>query len=278
MDGKIHLAIPAVGSYRQYAEVTAASAVRGSSLPVEVHFIDWSTISRERLEKLGSWHGSAIAFSRLFLAELFPDLDWVISCDADVLFRGDIAKLWALRDESVSIVASMDHPFPGEPLLRLPFQWYAEKGLDFADPHRYFCDGLCLCNLKRWRALGLQAKFEELASRYDDWPSPDQMIINYVLQGDAKLLPPQWGCFSGDANLEVDYDSDCAIHFVSDPPWKRTKPTQLMSDAVVLWRKAAGLPSGGWRRWLWVALWKTWGFWRHVPWVSAHYRNAGRGR
>lgn len=274
MDGKIHLAIPAVGVYRQYAEVTAASAVRGSSLPVEVHFIDWTVISRERLEKLGRWHGSAIPFSRLFLAELFPDLDWVISCDADVLFRGDIAKLWALRDDSVSIVASQDHPFPGEPLRRLPFQWYDAKGLDFKDPRRYFCDGLCLCNLKRWRELGLQARFEDLALRYDDWPSPDQMILNYVLQDDAKFLPVEWGCFSGDWNLDVDYNGDCAIHYVCDAPWRRAKLTQLMSDAVVLWRKEAGMPHGGWRRAAYLALRKTYGLWGWNTWMARHFRNA----
>ena len=279
MSETIHIAIPADGAdYRRWAEVTAQSATEGSSLPVEVHYLDWTVLDERRFARYAKWHGSAIAWSRLFLAELFPDLDWVISCDADVLFRGDVAQLWKLRDDAVSIVASEDHPFPGEPLMRLPFRWYAEKGLCFVDPRLYFCDGLCLCNLKRWRMLGLQTKFVELADRFDDWPSPDQMILNYVLQADAKKLPLQWGCFSGDANLEVDYNGDCAIHFVSDVPWKRTKPTQLLSDAVVLWRQAAGLPIGGWRRWLYLALGKTWGFWRHVPWVSAHYRNAGRVR
>lgn len=273
----VHIAIPADGDYyRRWAEVTARSAVEGSSLPVEVHYVDWTKIDRARFERLALWHGSPITWTRLYLAEIFPDLDWVISCDADVLIRGDIAKLWNLRDDSVSVIGGVDHPLPGEPVMRLPFRWYAEKGLDYKNPRDYFCAGICLVNLKRWRRLGLQAKFDELVHRYDDWPSPDQMILNYVLQDDHAYLPVQWGCFSGDANLEVDYDGDCAIHYVSDTPWKRTKPTQLMSDAVVLWRKAAGLPFGGWRRWLWVALRETYGVWRHIPWMAVHFRNARR--
>lgn len=292
MAGAVHLAIPAVGDYRRYAEVTAASAVRGSSLPVEVHFIDWTVISRERLEKLGSWHGSAISFSRLFLAELFPDLDWVISCDADVLFRGDIAKLWALRDESVSIVGSQDRPLPGDPYVPRPIAWYREKGLPFKDPHGYFCDGLCLCNLRKWRETGAQAKFVELAERHSDWPSPDQMIVNYVLQDDKRILPRNWGCFSGDRNADVDYDGDCAIHYVSDAPWARRKPTHLVSDVVRLWWDECGRTSAvplsaagrwcgcrgpldyAWRRGLWLALRKTSALWRRNRSMALHFRNA----
>ena len=95
MSETIHIAIPADGAdYRRWAEVTARSAVAGSSLPVEVHYLDWTVLDERRFARYAKWHGSAIAWSRLFLAELFPDLDWVISCDADVLFRGDVAQLW----------------------------------------------------------------------------------------------------------------------------------------------------------------------------------------
>lgn len=256
----IHLAIPVDGeSYRFYAEVTAESARRGSSQPVEVHFIDWTKIDRERLERLGSWHGSAIAFSRIFLAELFPDLDWVISCDADMMFRGDIAELWRLRDDSVSILAQKDRPLPPQPYTIAHIEWYRSKKLDFKDPLSYFCDGLCLCNLKRWRKIGAQAKFVELAETYSDWPSPDQMIINYVLQDDKKLLSRQWGFFSGDENADIDWTKAGAAHFVEDTPWTRTKITHLESDLVVEWKKLANELGGhyrwqNWRRLVFLAL------------------------
>ena len=124
MTDEIHIAIPAVGEYRKWAEVCAASAIQGSSLPVKVHYIDWSAIDRARLEALGSWHGSAIAFSRLYLAELFPDLDWVITCDADVMFRGDVAELWKLRDDSVSFIARRDSPLPPSKYNQEQHDWY----------------------------------------------------------------------------------------------------------------------------------------------------------
>jgi lipopolysaccharide biosynthesis glycosyltransferase len=238
-DNVIHIAIPATGEYRKWAEVTAASAVFGSSLPVKVHYIDWTVIDRQRLEWLGSWHGSAIAFSRLFLAELFPDLDWIITCDADVLFRGDIAELWALRDDAVSFIAHKDCPLPPHPYTQSHYDWYKAHKMVIKDWSSYFADGLGLVNLKRWREKGYQAEFERLAKTYNDWPSPDMMILNYVLQDDKKLLPVEWDCFSGDENADVDWSKSGAVHFVEDTPWRRYKITHLASDLVEEWWKVA---------------------------------------
>lgn len=278
----IHLAIPVDGdAYRFYAEVTAESARRGSSLPVEVHFIDWTKIDRARLERLGSWHGSAIAYSRLFLPEIFPELDWIISCDADMMFRGDIADLLKLRDDSVAILAGKDCPLPPHPYTEEHINWYKDKGLLLKDPYAYFCDGLCLCNLKKWRELNVSQRAEELALRYKDWPSPDQMILNYLLQDDKKLLPRQWGCFSGDENADVDWSKSGAVHFVEDPPWNRYKVTHLMSDLVMEWWKVAescklnvegcGLKVEGYRgcrNWFDYA-WRraAFGFLKHNQWI-----------
>lgn len=261
MDEVVHIAIPVDGKYRKYAEVTVASARRGSSLPIEVHYIDWSVINRGRLESLGSWHGSAIAFSRLYLAELFPDLDWIITCDADVLFRGDVAELWKLRDDAVAFIAHKDCPLPPHPYTRSHYDWYKEHGFVIKDWTSYFADGLGLVNLKRWREKGYQDEFERLAKAYDDWPSPDMMILNYVLQDDKKLLPVEWDCFSGDENADVDWSKSGAVHFVEDPPWNRYKITHLASDLVEEWWhvakcngiKITGRGYHGCRNWLdWV--------------------------
>ena len=262
MPDTIHIAIPATGEYRRWAEVTAASAKANATLPVEVHYIDWSCISRERLEALGEWHGSAIAFSRLYLAELFPTLDWVITCDADVLFRGDIAQLWQLRDGNCAFIAHKDSPLPPQTRDAEQAAWFDAHGFVIKDWSKYCCDGLGLANLKRWRTLNCQAEFERLAKKHPDMPSPDMMIVNYVLQDELKLLPTEYGCFSGDENADVDWSKPGAVHFVEDPPWKRSKLTHLASDLVEEWWRvasAAGIASSvpgykgcrNWLDWLW---------------------------
>lgn len=274
MDGAVHIAIPVDGAYRRWGEVTARSARKGSTLPVDVHFIDWSVCDRAKLEALGSWHGSAIAWSRLYLAEILPaDVDWVISCDADVLFRGDIAKLWALRDESCVVMMSRDSLPPWQKENASIGAFCRVHGLDAGE---VLCSGLTLVNLRRWRQEGWQKKVDAFVARHGQADFLDQTALNVVFRDEKRPLPRPWGCFSGDCNEDVDYDGDCAIHYVSDPPWRRGKLTQLMSDAVVLWRKEAGLPCGGWRRWLYRLLQATSPLWRRNRWMAWHFRNAMR--
>ena len=272
MDGKIHLAIPVDGAYHRWGEITAASAAKGSSLPVEVHYLDWNKCDRAKLEALGLWHGSAIAWSRLYLAEILPeDVEWVISCDADVLFRGDIANLWALRDERYVVMMSRDSMPPWDKENATIGRYCRETGLNAGE---ILCSGITLVNLKRWREEGWQRKIDAFVADHGNAGFLDQIALNVVFKDDKSALPRPWGCFSGDLNADVDYDGDCAIHYVSDPPWRRGKITQLMSDAVVLWRREAGMSCGGWRRWLYVWLRATSGIWGKNKWMAWHFRNA----
>ena len=273
MSETIYLAIPATGEYRRWAEVAARSAIRGASMPVEVHYLDWTNVDRARMEALGEWHGSAIAWSRLFLAEILPaDVDWVISADADMLFRGDIARLWALRDERYVVMMSRDSQPPWRKYHPAVEKWLrANRDTNVGE---VLCSGLTLINLKRWRDEGWQKKVDEFTARRPMAPFLDQMALNVVFKSCKAALPANWGCFSGDYNPGVDYGGDCAIHYVDDAPWRRKGLTRLMSDAVALWRKEAGMPCGGWRRWAWLALRRTRRLWRWNEWMAWHFRTA----
>ena len=265
MSETIHIAVPCDDSYWFYAMVSAASAVRSSSLPVHVHIIDggipnphrvslenvlrgfascggvsFHDVDMKRLGACGQWHGSPIAYSRLFLGEILPDdLDWVISADADTFFRGDVAELWDMRDSSVSILPSRDCPLPPQPYNLAHVGWFEENNLVLNCKEEYFCDGLCLVNLKRWRETGVQSRCQDFVNAHRDGPAADQTILNYVLQNDKKLLPRGWGMFSGDENADVDWGKSGCVHFVEDPPWRRWKCTHLMSDIVLEWWRLA---------------------------------------
>ena len=272
-DGTIHIAIPAVGEYRKWAEITGRSAQKGSSLSVQVHYLDWTNVDKKRMDSLGDWHGSAITWSRLFLAEILPnDVDWVISCDADILFCGDIAELWSLRDERYVIMASRDSQPPWRKFHPDVDAWLDRHPEVTVD--EILCSGLSMINLKRWRYEGWQKKVDDFLSRYGSLPFADQLPLNIVFNSSKFRLPRAWGCFSGDRNRDVDYNGNCAIHYVGDTPWERKGLTHLMSDAVVLWRKEAGMSCGGWRRWLWLALRATSSLWCWNKSMAWHFRNA----
>ena len=185
-------------------------------------------------EGFGAWRGSIATYSRMFVQDLLPDLEWAIYVDGDTLWLGDIGELWKLRDPSVLIQASIDPPPPQKTANENEFSWYKENGLVLKNPSDYFCAGLILLNLKGLREFGLTAKCRAFMASYTMPRIVDQTVLNYVLQGHSKLLPPEWGIFSawhGDADLSK---SGC-VHYVNDVPWRRDKLNRLLSDVVMLW-------------------------------------------
>ena len=254
----IHIAIPADDKYWQYALVTARSAERGSSLPIEFHIIDGGISAHHKkamIDALRSkivfhefdscdwpeWHGSGITWSRLCLTELLPDIEWVLSADADVMFRGDVADLWRLRVPDALLMPSRDHPLPGHAYNEKAIAWHEKTGCTITNPADYFCVGLTLLNLAAMRKFGWSAKRDEMIRNLgrENILYPDQSVLNYLLQGQKELLPVQWGCFSGDENADIDWLRSGAVHFVEDTPWARRKCTHLMSDLVMEWWKIA---------------------------------------
>lgn len=326
MDDAIHVAIPSDANYLPYAAITASSIARFSSLPVVVHLLDGGIaedcfilfmeilsqfpqcrvmrhgLDMNMLDSLGKWHGSSVTYSRLFLADILPDdVDWVVSADADILFLGDAAKLWELRDGNSVIMPSRDSPPVGDPYNKKAIEWFKAKGLEFENPEEYFCVGLCLLNLREIRRCGYAKRFLDFRLAYPDLPYPDQTVLNYVLKKKKKLLPAGWGVFSGDANENIDWLGPLAVHYVEDTPWRRSKPTHLVSDAVLLWRvfaksalgkhsgilfpaKNGGIPAlrvkgesiSGFcaRRAVYLLLKKTYALLRLVPFLHRHFRNA----
>lgn len=180
----------------------------------------------------GAWQGSVATYARMFAADILSGIDWAIYVDGDTLWLGDIAELWDLKDDKFLALASIDPPTP-DGSVSPGYHWYKENGL-VVDKEGYFCAGLMLMNLKKMREDKLPEQCREFMKKY---PAPhlvDQTVLNYVLQGKSKLLPPQWGVFSvwhGGVNLS----QSALIHYVGDLPWRRDKINRLLSDIVILW-------------------------------------------
>lgn len=306
----IHLVYGTDDNYIFPTMVSAASAARmlgeGRSLIVhlfdggvtDIHYEDFvlnvsrmnTNVScvRHRLSKemflgFGEWKGSVITYSRMFIAELLPDIDWAIYFDGDTLWTGDIGKLWDLRDDSKMILASLDPPTPTG-FVNPEWGWYAERGLEI-DPNQYYCMGLMLANLKKMRESNVAKQCREFMQKYTAPRVVDQTVLNCVCKGSVVGLPPEWGVFSawhGNADLR----KDGAIHYVTDVPWRRDKINRLLSDVVLLWyefyKEAFGeniigkyvSPLGRlWRRWLFVFLKHNQWILSLHPYLKGHLRN-----
>ena len=133
----IHLIYGSDDNYWFPTAVSAASAAHGCSQRLVIHLFDAGVsdahyceyealikkahsdtvcerhkLDAKMFEGFGAWRGFFVTYSRMFIQDILPDLDWAIYCDGDTLWLGDIAQLWALRDNTKLIQASQDPPTP----------------------------------------------------------------------------------------------------------------------------------------------------------------------
>ena len=192
-EDKIHIVMAADEAYRKGLEVAKTSMSESCAHPERLAFHlfggDDAFADRVRRE-FGTYKGSPMAFLRLYLGELLPDVDWVLYSDVDTVWRRDVAELWALRDESATIQWVRD--LKG---TVVEFKsWCAGRGvpLDGFDPARYCCSGVCLINLKRWRERDVLGRCRDFVARYGCPKYADQDILNAILGDEAALLPDCW--------------------------------------------------------------------------------------
>ena len=149
---------------------------------------DMSVIARD----FDAYKGSHTAFLRLYFPEFFPDLDWILWSDADVLWFRDPLELWQQRDDAVSLLWGREPPCG-----RLRAKQYFERWHHGFDESRYSCSGILLMNLRRLRVFKLSARCVEFARRWGTPPLPDQDMLNELCYNDAKIVADHWGCYNG---------------------------------------------------------------------------------
>lgn len=258
-DTKIHIIYGTDDNYIFPTFVSAASALHYAQRPQDIvlHLFDagvtdahydaydnelkrlWPGVTTvrhvlkpEMFAGFGAWKGSVVTYSRMFMAELLPDLDWAIYVDGDTLWLGDPQLLWDLRDETQLVLASIDPPRPlGD--INPEWAWYAERGLEI-DGTKYLCMGLMLANLKLMRERGIPQAAREFMTKYPCPRIVDQTVLNYVCRDNTRPLPENWGVFST-WHKDVDLSQPSLVHYVSDVPWVRRKPNKLFSDVALLW-------------------------------------------
>lgn len=193
MSEKVHIVMVADANYRMGLEVAKKSMIEGCSNPSRLGFHlfgeDADLEARIRND-FGTYKGSPMAFLRLYLGELLPDLDWVVYSDVDTLWHRDVLELADLFDETKTIQWVRD--IPGT--IAEFTQWCCEKKVDLSNfiQEGYCCSGVCIINLKRWRENNVLGRCREFAGKYGCPKYADQDILNAVLGNEAGLLPACW--------------------------------------------------------------------------------------
>lgn len=126
--------------------------------------------------------------SRLFMGEALPqEIERVLYLDCDTIVARPLKKLWNISLEGKLIGAVME-----------PTIYKAVKesiGLEEKDP--YFNSGVLVVDLRQWRESKIQERL------LDFWEkkggklfASDQDVLNGVLKGKIKSLPPRYNFFT----------------------------------------------------------------------------------
>jgi lipopolysaccharide biosynthesis glycosyltransferase len=120
-----------------------------------------------------------------------------------------------------------------EETLSMEEKWFADHHVTF-NSEQYFCAGLAILNLRRFREESYMMKVTEFLRVHEDVKFADQTALNAILLHDAKLLDKKWhtltACAQKNSLLQP-----TTLHFAGDAPWKISKREDLLSDTAMLW-------------------------------------------
>ncbi len=209
-------------------------ALRESAPSAEVDFIDPSS---EKLVGLAEEFRRKCGFKpsptwlRIFIPELFPDLDKLIYLDCDLSVSGDLASLLEVRLEDKPIGAVRDPgiaawrrgmPSRSERKLYKDRDEYLTRILGMDDPSSYFNAGVLLLSPRKLHEDGFLGMALDWLSENPSLRYLDQDLLNHFFSSSCISLDPRWNVLMGFALENHDAASDpmYAWHFRSrEDPW-----------------------------------------------------------
>lgn len=127
-------------------------------------------------------------YFRLFIPEMFPDIDKCIYIDSDVVLTSDVAELYDIELGDALFGACADKSVSDVPELAA----YMENAVG-VNRHKYINSGVLLMNTKALRESGFQSHFLTLLkTRAFDCIAPDQDYINAIAKNRILHLPDAW--------------------------------------------------------------------------------------
>ena len=155
---------------------------------------------------------SQSTYYRLFIPQLFPELDKALYLDSDLVVRGDISRLYdtvlgdnlvgAVTDAFVSSVEQLKE--------------YVCNRLDLSDAKQYFNAGVLLMNLKAMREADFQQVFLSLLQTVTFRVAQDQDYLNAICRNRVKYIGSEWNAMPKGAPM----DDPQLIHYnVDSKPW-----------------------------------------------------------
>ena len=157
---------------------------------------------------------SNTTYYRMFIAEMFPEIDKAIYIDSDTIVQGDISEMYATDIKDYDVAACHEQAMVQEDV----YGTYVEKCLGL-DRNRFFNAGIMLINCKSFRENKILERYVKLLGVYNCRVTQDEDYLNILCADRVLFLPQTW-------NSEVfgemlDSPENCnIIHYIMvAKPW-----------------------------------------------------------
>lgn len=164
---------------------------------ISIKFVDVSDQIRGIASSLSlrDYYSLSIYY-RIFIPELFPDVDKAIYLDSDTVVLKDISELYNIDVGDNLVAAVQDMVVASEEVFRT----YADMGVG-VKYEKYFNSGVLLMNLREMRCESLQNKFIHMLRTYHfDTICPDQDYLNVICKDKVFYLGTEWNKMSVDSS------------------------------------------------------------------------------
>ncbi len=151
-------------------------------------FVDMSKTIEEIGDKLCTRdYYTKTTYYRLFVPDMFPDMDKALYLDSDICVTGDVSNLYNI-DIETNLIGAV--PEQSTQLIK-EFQVYANNclGLDY---NHYFNAGIIIMNFKKMREIDFSTKVLDLISTYEFRLAQDQDILNVICRDKVVYIDNSW--------------------------------------------------------------------------------------
>lgn len=130
---------------------------------------------------------SNTTYYRMFIADMYPELDKAIYIDSDTVVTGDISELYAYDVSEYDVAACHEQAMVQADV----YGTYVEKCLGI-DRNAYFNAGILLLNCRKFRDKKVLDDFVRLLGIYDFRVTQDEDYLNIICRDHVLWLPQTW--------------------------------------------------------------------------------------
>lgn len=159
---------------------------------------------------------SKSTYYRLFIPELFPELDKALYLDCDIVVTGDISELYDVHLGNDLVGAVTDGIICGVDKLSI----YATRRIGLKDKKYYFNAGVLLMNLKEMRSFGFEDIFLALLGSVRFNVAQDQDYLNVICKGRVRYVSGEWNVMPS-FGLVPECDAKLIHYNLDNKPWRK---------------------------------------------------------